>query len=779
MFPNLLSSSPLVWGGLVVAAVAIPVLIHLINQLRYRPVRWAAMDFLMASHHRNRKQVRLKQILLIAARMAALLLILATVSRAGCRDSAWTGWLGKGPTHHYVLVDDSYSMGEQADGSSPLDRGRDVLGFLAEQIGQQDQQRLTVIRYSEARRQEMTDRPSPGGDNAGGSEPPPGGISLNGMEADRETGERIRALANRLEPTGLSTGPRPALELTRQLIAGRPDEQAIVYILSDFRQRDWNPDVAPRAALDILRQSGAGLQLVQCATAAGSNLAITRLETDGAVQVAGIPLQMTVEIRNPGPDTRRNVPVKIATATYPEPASAAADPELIEQVWNELPALRVDKIAPGESVVRRFPVFFEQPGQQAVRAELPVDDWDADNRRWSVTRVKTASRVLLVDDPPLDDARKVALALNPGGLTGIRTVAGTSASVRDMLPEQLVEFDCVFLLDIPRLDRQTIESLKQYVCGGGGLVFFCGPDCQLPEYTRQLYEGGQGLFPLPLERVATLPLSEDPSPPDIVTRAHPIFAHVHDIRNSPLDLVQVQRVCQPPTDWTADSDQVEVLATVRGQPQWPLVVERSMDHGRIVAVLTTAGPAWNNWCRNGTFPASLLLLHDHVARGRIRQEHRQTGQPVRVPGDPSGFQPEYRIVVPGSSDTERVVWKKRAPVNREGTVTDHEQISAEESGLPGIHEVWRQSLSGIVDATRIAVNPDTSESDPRRMPTTDLATSSGLSGQSLSSWQDFQPAVAKNESAAPFRILLFTLIGILIAEQVLALLNSYHPTTRN
>src|SRR3954469_18810908 len=78
--PFLLAALPL---------VALPVVIHLINQRRYQTVRWAAMMFLLAANRMSRGYARLRQWLIMAFRMAAIAALIFAVSRplAG-------GWLG-------------------------------------------------------------------------------------------------------------------------------------------------------------------------------------------------------------------------------------------------------------------------------------------------------------------------------------------------------------------------------------------------------------------------------------------------------------------------------------------------------------------------------------------------------------------------------------------------------------------------------------------------------------------------------------------------------------
>jgi len=57
LYPTLLT----VWLPVL---IGVPVLIHLINLMRHRKVRWAAMNFLLESQKKNQNWVRFKEILL-------------------------------------------------------------------------------------------------------------------------------------------------------------------------------------------------------------------------------------------------------------------------------------------------------------------------------------------------------------------------------------------------------------------------------------------------------------------------------------------------------------------------------------------------------------------------------------------------------------------------------------------------------------------------------------------------------------------------------------------
>src|SRR6188508_2441246 len=101
--------SALTWGFLL---ALVPLAIHLINMMRHRRVQWAAMEFLLASYKKHRQWVWLKQLLLLLVRMAAVALVVAMLARLVSRN-AWSALLGGKATHHFVLLDDSYSMSDR------------------------------------------------------------------------------------------------------------------------------------------------------------------------------------------------------------------------------------------------------------------------------------------------------------------------------------------------------------------------------------------------------------------------------------------------------------------------------------------------------------------------------------------------------------------------------------------------------------------------------------------------------------------------------------------
>src|SRR5450432_1398364 len=92
------------------ALVGIPLLIHLIRRRKLKIVQWAAMEFLRQSQKKQRKRLRIEELILLALRM----LIVATAVLAFARPvlRALGVPILSQNTHVYAIIvlDNSFSM---------------------------------------------------------------------------------------------------------------------------------------------------------------------------------------------------------------------------------------------------------------------------------------------------------------------------------------------------------------------------------------------------------------------------------------------------------------------------------------------------------------------------------------------------------------------------------------------------------------------------------------------------------------------------------------------
>ncbi|MDZ4683841.1 MAG: BatA domain-containing protein, partial [Planctomycetaceae bacterium] len=83
------TTPPFAIAGLLAAAG--PVIVHLLNRRRHRVVAWGPMDFLREAMQRQRKVLELRDLILLALRMLAVLALGLGLSRPFWRGASAAG----------------------------------------------------------------------------------------------------------------------------------------------------------------------------------------------------------------------------------------------------------------------------------------------------------------------------------------------------------------------------------------------------------------------------------------------------------------------------------------------------------------------------------------------------------------------------------------------------------------------------------------------------------------------------------------------------------------
>ena len=414
---------PLLWWGLPLAAA--PVVIHLINLLRHRRVKFAAMEFLLASQRKYRTRILLKEILLLLLRTAVVAGIVLALAQPRWQHALGT-LLGGGRTLHVLLLDDSYSMADvstagRIGATAAFDRARGV----ADRV-------LTELAAAGGRQEFMA------GTFSALAASPAAAFRIPRQAATPQTVAAARGELERLTASNLSAGPRQSLATTADILDAESGVAKVVWLVSDFRARDWLAAEETVASLRRLAAAGAELRFIDCAEDAAGNLVVERLAPAGGVAAAGVLMPWDVTVRNDGVEAARDVQVELR-----EDGAAR-------------PGLRLAEIPPRATVTRRFETRFARAGGHVVDARLPADAVAADNTRMAALDVAERIDVLVIDGAGADagragDAFYVAAALAPGSgaPTGLRPRVEPSRALATL---DLAAFDAVWLLDVGRLD---------------------------------------------------------------------------------------------------------------------------------------------------------------------------------------------------------------------------------------------------------------------------------------------------------------------------------------
>ena len=722
--------------------IGLPLLIHLINLRRHQRVEWAAMDFLLESQKRNKKWVLLRQLLLLLLRTTAI--AAAVMMLAGpVLQSEWGRFFGKGTTHHLILLDDSYSMSDRSQQTTALEEAKRVVTLLLDQAtSRSGSQQLTLLRFSQAAQL------STGGKTEQYQRP-----------LDRQQFEEVVHALGKWKATETAVGPLEAIQAALGLPEAEEDETRIAYLVSDYRRGQWEQETEIQQALGRLRQQVNQLHLIQCVDETRPNLAITKLEPEAGIRGAGVETWMQLSVTNYGDQSAFGVVASIV------------------QDGHRVPAVQFDEIQAGEEVTQRFRTTFASAGGHQLQASLESDPVEIDNTRYFACQVPTEFPVLLIDGSRAgDDGYYLRTALRPGGSSkpGWNPQVERPRFLRKH--EQLRKFAAICLLDVARLDGPEVTALEEYTREGGGLGIFLGPQVQPLFYNEKLYQDGTGLLPAPLDVPTQLLTDSDPSTPDVQVGSHPLFRIFRGQRNSFLSVIGVNFFYGLEPSWRLPMDgATRILA--RLQNNAPYIMEKQFGEGRVVLQLSNLSPKptnlgiWSNWSLNPVFPVYAHELIGYLSSSQRQTDLKEVGASLELKLAESDFQPEVRIQMPQTLESQAVTITPRA----EG---GHYLVDAGRSSVSGVWQFEVQPRAAPPERRLLAVNVAVGEGDLHHLDRAQLATQ--LAGI------DYEFSLASQMRAgettlAGYKLqdtLLYLLLAALLIEQWLAYQASYHSPPR-
>src|SRR6202171_1844767 len=95
------------WGLL---AIALPILVHLFNQRRPRPLAFGAIEFVLRSQRQKARRLRLPQILLLALRCLLIAAVARALARPSLKPRGVEAAQTSGPQATALVLDASLSM---------------------------------------------------------------------------------------------------------------------------------------------------------------------------------------------------------------------------------------------------------------------------------------------------------------------------------------------------------------------------------------------------------------------------------------------------------------------------------------------------------------------------------------------------------------------------------------------------------------------------------------------------------------------------------------------
>jgi Aerotolerance regulator N-terminal/von Willebrand factor type A domain len=649
-------------GGI---GVAVPIVIHLIGRRRARRVRFAAIDFLFGSDRKMRRRLRLRELLLLAARILACAAVPLALAKPYAACQAAGPLVPRGPQAAVLIVDNSFGSTYTVGGETLLARSLERARQILQQLGPEAEVALLTT--------------------AEGTEPP--------SELSRDhlrLRDRLRAIEASARPADLSV----ALRRAGQLLAGTSQATRTVFVLGAPAATAVRSGESPWPA-------GAAPQLRLVDPAEGDeldNLAVIGVTSEPDPESGTRGIRVVAEVANFGQRAARERPLAL-------------------RIGSRTVARGLVTVEPGQTTRKRFTAALP-PGTRAAElvVELAPDRLTLDDRRYALAERRAEIRILLVNGDPRtvryeDELFYLSAALRPGDRSDSGAVL-TGVTTDELAELNLDDFDVAVMANVAALPRPVVERVRQWVeQGGGGLWIAAGDNVDPKEYEDRMAPL------LPQNLSGAVDLVHGARGGERSGRAlrlakleldHPIFSvfppDAPGLREAGFSRIVL---LGPTTDVTSR----RVLA--RYDNGTAALVQADLGRGRLLLFTSTLDRDWNDLPIHPGFVPFVQQAVRHLARvspqGRAREV--LVGQQllldvaadtVRLDIDRPG---DHRAVIEGEALAER------------------KQIRFAETDQPGFYrvtDVKREGSSSARSDSDFAVNLDPRGSDLRRADLTEL-----------------------------------------------------------
>jgi hypothetical protein len=643
--------SPLFLIGLLSAAI--PLLIHLSRSRRTKKMRFSTTRFFTDQFLRSYRMSRLKELLLLACRMALCALLAMALARPLFLPRGQS-FLRVGSRCIVLVIDNSASMGYAENRVSLFEQARAAARDVLETLKPGDTASVVLA-----------------GRRAAGPE-------VLFAEPTAELGDVLHAV-NVLSVASLGTDLTGATMRAEAIAQASTATSKEVYVLSDLQDSGWELPEQETAAADT---SDVLFFFVQVRPEKPANLGITAVQYAAARPMVGVPFAIRPHLSIQG-DAARSCEVRLFI-----------DGQRVGE-------RQVDRLPDGRWPAPRFHYTFQSGGWHTGYLEVQDEKWALDNRRYFAFEVLDQVRVLAVNGAPSQVPRldelfflRTALTAGPEDKGPIQVDAVSPAAVAE---SDLSKYPLVILPNVESLPAVAVEKLETFVDRGGSLLIFLGDKVSTSFYNENLASPSRlhgGLLPGRLLQVQGNPAaSEDFATGGEVDYDHIALSAFQDAKFANLASVRYQAL------WNVDAGSSAVL--MRASTGAPLLCEKAFGKGRVLLFTSTCDRDWTDF---PVRPAFLPWVHRLVAY--LAQEPMGTKR-FHVTGD------SIPLPVAASEGMPQIVVKKADGTLGHATYTgdtDHPLVF-NDTTQPGVYSVIASDKKAA--SSCFAVNLDGYESDLR------------------------------------------------------------------
>jgi len=413
-------------------AIAVPVLVHLIQRERKRVIEFPSLMFVRRIPYQSVRRRRIRHWALLLLRAAAIALIVAAFARPFLPQSAAANAVTGGAREVVILLDQSASMGYGDHWSRAQDAARTVVRGL----GADD--KATLVLFARNAEENMR------------------------ATADRS---RLEAAINAAAVSSGATRYGPALKLGESILSRSSLKRREAVLISDFQKSGWSGSDDARFA------EGMTLTTVSVASKDTANLSVPSVSFARSTFSGQERVTVTAGLSNKGDQPLTDVPVTLTVDGHEIETGRAT-------------------VAPHASSSIGFTQFTLASANVRGVVKAGSDPMPADNSFYfALTPGEAVSVVIVNGTDRADDSLFLSKALAIGTTPTFKVdVTSTSRAASGTFDKRAV----VVLNDTIFPPAGAGGVLKRFVERGGGLLVIAGDRTTWPSNETELLPGKLG-----------------------------------------------------------------------------------------------------------------------------------------------------------------------------------------------------------------------------------------------------------------------------------------------
>ncbi len=414
----------------VLAAAAIPILLHFFSRQRLPIIQFSSLRFLKRLQKRKTRRIQLRQIILLILRALAVAAIVMAFARPALKSDSNSS--SASSTEMAVIIDDALTSSVESRDGQLLRQSVNQALALVDMVGQHDM--ITIIPTSQPDKFLTT----PAGQR-----------------------DILRSYLREMSPRTIVPHFDDALSVADSLLRSSERFNRELYMIGSFYGSEFD-SVTYVPPFEKVRTF-----LLPIGPAELSNLSVDDITVKSSILQQGKPIEIDVSLHNHS-----------SKAVTESLVSVYLDGNRVAQSTVDLP--------PDGTVSRTFSIVPDRSGllDGWIKCE-DIDPLTVDSRRYFVLDVPDSLRVFVV--APDSSARWIIRAAFVGDDT--KFVRFSWGDSKGWETESLSGFDVLILAGLSSVSSGATQRVAEFAKRGGGVILFPGSDSDLSNLSRGLWHG--------------------------------------------------------------------------------------------------------------------------------------------------------------------------------------------------------------------------------------------------------------------------------------------------